>query len=134
MRRAALVVMVPTMSEYFGQWKESRFVEGDAADGEAFNVVSRLSDINDIIGGLEVVYDGVEPAIAEADKAAAGQTGKELQALSAFIGDLRAQEQSGRRFTPEQADQLGTDAQARGEAVAGQVSQHAAKLGIEIQQ
>jgi hypothetical protein len=130
----ALVVMVPTMSEYFGQWKESRFVKGDTADAEAFNVVSRLSDINDIIGGLEVVYDGVEPAIAEADKAAAGQTGKELQELSAFIGDLRAQEQSGRRFTPEQADQLGTDAQARGEAVAGQVSQHAAKLGIEIQQ
>ena len=57
----ALVVMVPTMSEYFGQWKESRFVKGNAADGEAFNVVSRLSDINDIIGGLEVVYDGVEP-------------------------------------------------------------------------
>ena len=126
--------MVPTMSEYFGQWKESRFVKGDAADGEAFNVVSRLSDINDIIGGLEVVYDGVEPAIAEADKAAARQTDKELQELSAFIGDLRAQEQGGRRFTPEQADQLGTDAQARGEAVAGQVSQHAAKLGVEIQQ
>ena len=27
----ALVVMVPTMSEYFGQWKESRFVLGDAS-------------------------------------------------------------------------------------------------------
>ena len=81
----ALVVMVPTMSEYFGQWKESRFVKGDAADGEAFNVVSRLSDINDIIGGLEVVYDGVEPAIAQTDKAAAAQTGKELDELSAFI-------------------------------------------------
>ena len=45
----SLVVMVPTMSEYFGQWKESRFVQGDAAESEAFNVVSRLSDINDII-------------------------------------------------------------------------------------
>ena len=56
----ALVVMVPTMSEYFGQWKESRFVQGDAAEGDAFNVVSRLSDINDIISGLEIVYDGVE--------------------------------------------------------------------------
>ena len=55
----ALVVMVPTMSEYFGQWKESRFVRGDAAESEAFNVVSRLSDINDIISGLQVVYDGV---------------------------------------------------------------------------
>jgi hypothetical protein len=130
----ALVVMVPTMSEYFGQWKESRFVQGDAADGDAFNVVSRLSDINDIISGLEVVYDGIEPAIAEADRAAAAQTGTELEELSAFIADLRQQEEDGRRFTPEQADLLGSDAQARGEAVAGQVSQHAAKLGIEIQQ
>ena len=60
----SLVVMVPTMSEYFGQWKESRFVQGDAAEGDSFNVVSRLSDINDIISGLEIVYDGVEPAIA----------------------------------------------------------------------
>ena len=60
--------MVPTMSEYFGQWKESRFVQGAAADSEAFNVVSRLSDINDIISGLEVVYDGVEPTIAEDDQ------------------------------------------------------------------
>ena len=80
------------------------------------------------------MYDGVEPAISETDKAAAAQTGKELEELSAYIGDLRAQEQSGRRFTPEQADRLGTDAQARGEAVAGQVSQHAAQLGVEIQQ
>ena len=44
--------MVPTMTEYFGQWKMSRFIRGAKADGEAFNVVSRLSDINDILGGL----------------------------------------------------------------------------------
>ena len=130
----ALVVMVPTMSEYFGQWKESRFVRGDAADSDSFNVVSRLSDINDIITGLEVVYDGVEPTIAKEDDVAAAQTGKELEELGTFIADLREQEQDGRRFTPEQADQLGSDAQARAEAVAGQVSQHAAQLGIEIQQ
>ena len=130
----SLVVMVPTMSEYFGQWKESRFVQGESAEGASFNVVSRLSDINDIISGLEVVYEGVEPAIAEADEAGAEQTGTELEELGEFIADLRRQEEDGRRFTPEQADQLGSDAQARGEAVAGQVSQHAAKLGIEIQQ
>ena len=130
----SLVVMVPTMSEYFGQWKESRFVQGDAAESESFNVVSRLSDINDIISGLGIVYEGVESAIAEHDEAAAAQTGKELDELSAFIADLQEQETDGRRFTPEQADQLGSDAQTRAEAVAGQVSQHAAQLGIEIQQ
>jgi hypothetical protein len=48
----AIVVMVPTMSEYFGQWKVSRFVLGERARGDAFNVVSRLSDIGDILGGL----------------------------------------------------------------------------------
>ena len=52
----AVVVMVPTMSEYFGQWKVSRFVLGDRAQGDAFNVVSRLSDIGDILGGLRVIY------------------------------------------------------------------------------
>lgn len=130
----ALVVMVPTMSEYFGQWKESRFVRGDAATGDSFNVVSRLSDISDIVSGLEVVYDGVEPAIAEVDAAAATQTRAELAGLAAFITDLRAQESSGRRFTPAQADRLGADAQERGSAVAGQVTQHAAQLGVEIQQ
>ena len=48
----SVVVMVPTMSEYFGQWKVSRFVLGDSANGDSFNVVSRLSDIGDILGGL----------------------------------------------------------------------------------
>jgi hypothetical protein len=55
----AVVVMVPTMNEYFGQWKVSRFVVGDRATGDAFNVVSRLSDIHDILGGLRVIYSGI---------------------------------------------------------------------------
>ena len=70
----ALVVMVPTMSEYFGQWKESRFVLGGRSDSQSFNVVSRLSDISDILAGLDVVYDGVAPRIRKADVAQAGQT------------------------------------------------------------
>ena len=35
---------------------------GTQAESEAFNVVSRLSDIRDILSGLQVVYDGVRPA------------------------------------------------------------------------
>ena len=130
----SLVVMVPTMSEYFGQWKESRFVAGNASSSEAFNVVSRLSDIRDILGSLEVVYDGVAPAIARKNAAQSRQTGRELSQLGSFIDRLYAQEKAGKRFTPEQADQLGADAQARGTAIAGQVSQAAARLGVEIEQ
>ena len=130
----AMVVMVPTMSEYFGQWKVSRFVAGDAASSEAFNVVSRLSDIRDILTGLEVIYEGIRPAVAEMDEQRAAQTGRELSDLRSFIADLYEREQSGNRFTPEQADTLGTEAQERATAIAGQVSQAAAQLGVAIEQ
>ncbi len=54
--------------------------------------------------------------------------------MSAFVSDLYEQEQADKRFTPEQADQLGTEAQSRATAIAGQVSQVASELGIEIEQ
>ena len=126
--------MVPTMSEYFGQWKVSRFVLGSKAKGDAFNVVSRLSDIGDILGGLRVIYAGIRPAIAKVDAAQAAQTKRELDALWSFVAKLRAQERNGKRFTPQQADILGRDAQARATAVAGQVTQAAARLKVKIVQ
>lgn len=129
----ALVVMVPTMSEYFGQWKSSRFIAGAKSRSEAFNVVSRLSDINDIVGSLRVVYRDVQPLVAGASPARAAQTTRELDRLARFIQDLYRQERAGRRFTPQQAELLGTEAQDRGTAAAGQVFQSAARLGITIQ-
>jgi hypothetical protein len=130
----ALVVMVPTMSEYFGQWKESRFVLGARSEAESFNVVSRLSDINDILTGLEVIFAGVDERLAEVDPAQAEQTGRELTDLRAFVEDLYDREEGGERFEPEQAEVLGTEAQDRATAIAGQVSQAAAELGVTIEQ
>jgi hypothetical protein len=130
----ALVVMVPTMSEYFGQWKESRFVLGEESDAESFNVVSRLSDINDILTGLEVIFAGVERRLAGVDRAQAAQTGRELSDLRSFVEDLYGREEGGERFEPEQAEVLGTEAQDRATAIAGQVSQAAAELGVTIEQ
>jgi hypothetical protein len=130
----SVVVMVPTMSEYFGQWKTSRFVLGDRASSEAFNVVSRLSDIGDILGGLRVIYTGIRPAISAVDRAQAAQTKRELDALHAFVAKLRKQERAGRRFTPQQAEVLGRTAQERATAIAGQVTQAAARLKVKIAQ
>ena len=130
----AVVVMVPTMSEYFGQWKVSRFVLGNRAQGDAFNVVSRLSDIGDILGGLRVIYRGIGPAIATVDPQQAAQTKRELDSLWSFVAKLRKQERAGRRFTPEQADTLGRTAQERASAIAGQVTQAAARLKVKIAQ
>ncbi len=130
----SVVVMVPTMSEYFGQWKVSRFVLGDKASGEAFNVVSRLSDIGDILGGLRVIYRGIGPSIAQIDPQQSAQTRRELDALWGYVAKLRAQERSGKRFTPQQADTLGRTAQERATAIAGQVTQAAARLRVKIVQ
>ena len=130
----SVVVMVPTMNEYFGQWKVSRFVLGSRAQGDAFNVVSRLSDIHDILTGLQVIYRGIAPAISKVDRAQSTQTAQELNSLTAFVGKLQRQERSGRRFKPEQADILGRQAQERAAAIAGQVTQSAARLKVKIVQ
>jgi hypothetical protein len=128
----ALVVMTPTMSEYFGAWKNSRFVAGAKATEASFVGTSRLSDITDILSGLERVYAGVRPMIARTSGAQAEQTGRSLSDLRDFAADLRDRERRGRRFSAEQADALGSEAQERAEAIAGQVSQAAAKLNVDV--
>jgi Imelysin len=109
-------------------------VLGNRARGDAFNVVSRLSDIGDILGGLRVIYAGIRPAIASVDPQQAAQTKRELDSLWSFVAKLRKQERAGRRFTPEQADTLGRTAQERASAIAGQVTQAAARLKVKIAQ
>ena len=129
----ALVVMTPTMSEYFAAWKNSRFVAGDKAEETAFVAASRLQDIADILGGLVLVYDNVEPMIAEDNPEQAEQTGAELKELEQYAADLRDEEAGGRKFTADEADTLGSEAQDRAEAIAGQVSQAAGRLGINLE-
>jgi hypothetical protein len=129
----ALVVMTPTMSEYFEAWKNSRFVAGDKASENAFVAASRLQDIGDILGGLELVYGNIEDRIANVSPDQAKQTGQSLTELRQFSARLERQEANGRKFTAEEADQLGSEAQSRAEAIAGQVSQSAGKLDIKLE-
>jgi hypothetical protein len=128
----ALVTMVPTMAEYFASWKESRFVKGEASTQRDFNVISRLADIQDILGSLQVVYAGVSPLVSAVDAAEDGRIAGGLSDLKAFVADIHAQEQAGRRFTPEEADLLGAEAQHRATALTGQIAQMAARLGIPL--
>jgi Imelysin len=129
----ALVVMTPTMSEYFEAWKHSRAVAGDKATEKAFVAASRLQDIADILGGLVLIYDNVEPLVAKADRQQAAQTRESLAKLLAFAAELRDKEAAGRKYTAEEADTLGAQAQERAEAIAGQVTQAAAKLDIQLE-
>jgi Imelysin len=130
----ALTIMTPTMSEYFEAWKNSRFVAGEQATEQAFVAASRLQDIADILEGLVFTYDEIEPLVAEESAQQAEQTRDQLAGLLAYVEDLRDQEASGREYTAEQADTLGAEAQRRAEAIAGQVTQAAQRLGIELQE
>lgn len=131
----AITVMTPTMSEYFEQWKNSAFVAGDGKGGEeGFVATSRLSDIADILSGINVTYDEISPQIAEENQGQAQQTGAELADLLSKAEDLRDREAGGEQFTARQADQLGAEMQAQAEKIAGQVTQAARDLGVEIQE
>ena len=129
----AMVVMTPTMSEYFEAWKNSRFVAGDQAKEKAFVGASRLQDIADILGGLELVYDNIDDQIETVDPQQAEQTGDSLENLREFAERLRDEEAEGKKFTGEDADTLGSEAQGRAEAIAGQISQAAGQLNIKLE-
>ncbi|MBI5566028.1 MAG: EfeM/EfeO family lipoprotein [Chloroflexi bacterium] len=130
----ALVVMVPTMSEYFDSWKNSRFVLGDTSTQRDFVAISRLADIQDILSSLQVVYQNVSPLVQTTDVAQGQQIAQALTDLKAFVAGVYQQEQSGKRFTPEEADLLGAEAQNRATAITGQVAQVAAKLNITVKE
>jgi molybdopterin converting factor small subunit len=131
---SALVIMLPTMSEYFEAWKNSRFVAGARSKEQVFVAASRLQDIAEILGGLVLTYDGIEPVVRKADAQQARQTGESLRALHEMAADLRDRERAGRKFTPEEAETLGARAQDQAEAIAGQITQAAAKLNIKIEE
>ena len=130
----SIVVMTPTMSEYFEAWKNSRFIAGEGAKELGFVATSRLSDIADILGGILVTYDWMQPMIAAENPAQAKQTRDELKSLVGFAADLRDREAGGEKFTAKQADALGAQAQAQAEAIAGQVTQAAKQLEVELQE
>jgi len=127
----ALAVMIPTMNEYFEQWKLSAFV-AEQAEETAFVGVSRLFDINGILTGLDFTYGSLATLVQSADPALHSQISDGFTDLRGYVGDLYTQEQQGTRFTAAEADLFGSEAQAKATALAGQVSQVAALLNVTI--
>ena len=128
----AMVTMTPTMSEYFGNWKESRYVTGGNSTETRFVAHSRLIDVMGILTSLRTIYAGVEPQIKAQDAAAAQQIDKNYSDLFSYVHDLQTKEGGGTKFTPDQAELFGKDAQQQAEAVVGQVTQAATLLNIKL--
>jgi Tol biopolymer transport system component len=130
----ALVVMAPTISQYFESWKNSHNIADEESTQSDFVVISRLSDIQDILSSLQIVYAGVKPLIININPDQALQIESDLNSLKDYVADIYQQEQEGRRFTTEEADVLALEVQNRTTIIAEQVSQAAAALNIEIEE
>lgn len=130
----ALVTMIPTMDEYFENWKFSRFVSGSEAEEKAFVATSRLVDIQGILAGLNVVYDATKPVVRSKDAALDEQVSTGFKDLRAYVEDIRKQEETGQRFSPEEVDRYGTEAQDMAQELSALVAQAAVKLGVRIAQ
>jgi len=126
----AVVTMTPTVGDYFGEWKESQFLGGE---GAAFVAQSRLIDVLGIMGGCERMYtSAISPVLATGDTALDAAITSDFADLLALIGDTRAREEAGDRFSAEEADALGSEAQDIAERIVAQVLQAAAKHGVDI--
>jgi hypothetical protein len=128
----ALVVMTPTMSEYFEQWKLSVYVAGDEYQEASFVGLSRLFDITSILNGLVLTYDTVSPLVAEQDDTLNEQIASGYADLSTYVEDLYEREQSGSVFSAEEADLLGSEAQGQAEDLAALLSTAADQLSVPL--
>lgn len=129
----ALVANVPTFSDFMDGWKNSRFIAGSASKERGFVATSRLSDLSDNILSWQTIYVGLSPAIKAKSADLDAQITKDLEALQKYVSDLYAQEKGGKHFTAEEADLLTTEGQNRATAIAGQIAQAAAQLGIKLE-
>ena len=129
----ALVVMTPTMSEYFERVEELALRRRREASEKAFVAASRLQDIADILGGLERIYAGVRAA--DRRRSTARRRGRPARAcaLHAFAERLRDAEAGGQHSPPSRPRRSAPRRRTRAEAIAGQISQAASRLDIELE-
>jgi hypothetical protein len=126
----ALVTMIPTMGEYFEEWRLSSFITGE---DPRFVAQTRLVDIKGIATSLDVIYSHVSPAVTAQDPAIDQQIESGFDDLLDFLDQVYAEEQVGVKFSPEEADALGTEAQDKAQALAARVAQAAAGLELELE-
>jgi hypothetical protein len=93
----ALVVMVPTMSEYFNSWKASRLILGEASTQRDFVAISRLADIQDILGSRKSSTAASSRWLCRRTLGKPPKLSRVCQP-QAFVADVHAKEQQGRKY------------------------------------
>jgi hypothetical protein len=116
----AMVTMTPTLSDYFEDWKESRY---SAEKSGRFQAVSRVSDMRGIMMSCDVMYKAIHEKLSEKDKALAGSINKGFEDILAFLNKIDAKETKKETFTIAQIDELATQAKDKTDKLVPQIEQ-----------
>lgn len=126
----SVVVMTPTVGDYFGEWKESQFITGEIG---AFVAQSRLTDVQGIMNGCRKMYtEAISPVVAAGDGDLDGRIKASFEELLTLVDDTHDREASGTKFGVEEADALGNEAQDIADRIVAMILQAAAKAGVQI--
>jgi hypothetical protein len=125
----AMVSMTPTLSDYFEDWKESRYSK--EASGR-FYAVSRISDMQGIMKSCAVMYRAVESGVKPKDQALARTIDTGFKDIFAFLDDIEAREKHSSNLKPAVIDELADQAKNKTDKLVPQIKQAAALAGVKI--
>jgi hypothetical protein len=125
----AMVVMTPTLSDYFEDWKESRYSKQKSG---RFQAVSRVSDMRGIMGSCQIMYEAVERKVAEKDKSLAKSVDSGFKEIMSFLDKIDARESAG-EIKAAEIDELATQAKEKTDKLVPQIEQSAAVVGVKIE-
>lgn len=99
----ALVTMVPTVGDYFEEWKTSKFVTGQVP---MYVAQTRLADVQGIMRSTKVMYfDGVSATVAKVDKTLDDQIRQGFLEMLDFVDGVYLREGAGKTFKAEEPGQ-----------------------------
>lgn len=124
----AMITMTPTLSDYFDDWKESRYAKDKSG---RFQAVSRVSDMRGIMGSCQVMYGAVEKSVSEKDKALGKSVTAGFKGIMAFLDKIEAREKQG-EITAAEIDELATQAKEKTDKLVPQIEQSAAVAGVKV--
>ena len=125
----AMIIMTPTLSDYFEDWKESRYAKEKSG---RFQAVSRVSDMRGIMGSCQVMYEAVEGQVAEKDKSLAKSVDAGFKGIMSFLDKIEKREKQG-EIRGAEIDELATQAKEQTDKLVPQIEQSAAVVGVKVE-
>ena len=125
----AMVLMTPTLSDYFDDWKESK--QFGSATGGRFAALPRVSDMQGILGSTRLTWLSMHDKVDVKDPALAAKISQGYDQIMKFIATIYARERK-HPLEIQTIDALGAQGKEKADRLTVQVAQAAAELGIDV--